>query len=477
VRILVFSILLIACAKIQASLVCSASGIGSCKSPAAAYMCIANDDKPLFNQLLKLKEKRLLVISPAEKCLKALRTGSVNPADNVIQFNNIKHPNCYANLHKCIFDPASKTFTPLNSQNSSSPFMGALNRWMGSPHINTVPFNQLVLPGAHDALTSSINSNREFSPDAPAFMTKLHGPLKAIVSNWARAQSYSAGQLLNLGVRYMDVRVANRNGEFWTIHSLYGEPFESSLLQVRNFLDENPQEIIVIDIQNLESSAQDRHLDGVDLDELISQILFSNTAPAETVEGFELVAHHAAGIDSSKAARSTATTNDITQTVKDIQDKGVRVFIFVRKEQLPNLIFDNQGVARGAHQINYIDRSYLESRWHNVADKLLMETKIFTQLAERELDAQRHNKLLVLQVQPTPATEEIVRGLMPIPGVRSLEDLARKWNKDPGFMNSCEHFVRQSNGAVIMLDFMDEETSRMIIGFNHRRNADLPIPG
>lgn len=470
--ILFFSVLLIAFTKIQASTICNTSAIGACKSPEAAIRCIASDDQPLLEKLHALKEKRLLVFSPNEKCLKALRTGGVNIEDNIITYRNIKHPNCYSYLHKCIFDPAKKTLTPLNYKNNSLPFNGSLCTWMSSPQLSDIPFNQLVLPGAHDALTSTITAKSQFAPDAPAFMKKLHGPLKTIIANWARAQAYSVRDLLNLGVRYLDVRVANNNGEFWSIHSLYGENFENSLLQVSEFLHRNPQEIIVIDIQNLEASEQNRHSDCMNLDKLISDTLFSYD---ETSEGFELV-NSVRVTDPSIIKSKTATKDDITRKLKDIQNSKVRVFIFVRREQFPNLNFDNNGVAIGAYGINYIDRNYVESKWHNVAEKISMETKIFTQLAERDLDLQRHEKLLVLQVQPTPATEEIVKGLLPI-GVRSLEDLANKWNKDPEFIKSCEHFVHQSQGGIVMLDFMDEATNRTIIGFNkHTEGIDPPIP-
>ena len=105
--------------------------------------------------------------------------------------------------------------------------------WMHDtrPHIEDKTLTQISIPGAHDTCTSRIHAETsELCPDAPDIVKKLAtwpgiaSVLKKITAGWSRAQSHTVAELLDIGVRYLDVRICSKGDEIWTVHGMYSEP-------------------------------------------------------------------------------------------------------------------------------------------------------------------------------------------------------------------------------------------------------------
>lgn len=114
--------------------------------------------------------------------------------------------------------------------------------------------NEIVLPGAHDAGTFTINVSKEgnlrlgggvSSPDSKPLVSLLS--IGSSFSNWAKTQERTTAQMLNDGIRYFDIRVCVDNkGVLMTCHGLYGASIASMLDDVKTFTDKNPREIVLL---------------------------------------------------------------------------------------------------------------------------------------------------------------------------------------------------------------------------------------
>jgi 1-phosphatidylinositol phosphodiesterase len=129
------------------------------------------------------------------------------------------------------------------TDNFSSVTQGfALNSWMSDvPIIDSLSLAQLVLPGAHNAGVDKKASY--FAPGA---------------SNWIACQNNSFYYQLNSGARALDLRLryemaGNGVGTFWFEHNGFrsSRSLENLITSVIRFLEENPDEFIVLDFHQL----------------------------------------------------------------------------------------------------------------------------------------------------------------------------------------------------------------------------------
>jgi len=121
------------------------------------------------------------------------------------------------------------------------------SRWMSdTPVIDTLSFADLVLPGAHNA-----GADKKASYVAPG------------VSHWASCQNNSFYYQLTQGARALDLRLEydiSRNGvpTFWFQHNEFrsSRSLENLVTGVIRFLQENPDEFILLDFHELKSDQQ-----------------------------------------------------------------------------------------------------------------------------------------------------------------------------------------------------------------------------
>lgn len=119
---------------------------------------------------------------------------------------------------------------------SRQKFEGAdveLSSWMSGIADDT-PINKIAIPGSHDAGTAGIM--------------------------WlGETQTYTIGQQLSSGVRYFDIRVHEKGDKLVIFHSFMdGADFGVILANIRDFITENPSEVLLLDFQHFKGGSQQR---------------------------------------------------------------------------------------------------------------------------------------------------------------------------------------------------------------------------
>lgn len=112
----------------------------------------------------------------------------------------------------------------------------------------------IAMLGAHDAFSDKITTKSKVNPAETedsfignkTFLTFADG----IVSRLSRAQVSGADTLLKKGVRYFDVRIAFVDNEYYTTHVFLSDKLEIYLKEMIAFLQTNPSEFIIFDIQH-----------------------------------------------------------------------------------------------------------------------------------------------------------------------------------------------------------------------------------
>lgn len=133
--------------------------------------------------------------------------------------------------------------------------------WMAElpPHITKMPLTGIAIPGTHDSFTSTLDYHAEMAPSPDlsdtivTVLNTLGSTAKKVVYNWGVTQSYSIGDQLLAGIRYLDFRVAKRDskgGDFYLLHSLWGQSIRDAFSEVKNFLDSHKKEVVIIDINH-----------------------------------------------------------------------------------------------------------------------------------------------------------------------------------------------------------------------------------
>ncbi len=117
----------------------------------------------------------------------------------------------------------------------------------------TTLVTNVAMLGAHDAFSHKIGLFSKTDPGDDGIVS--NGAVKAFfkggVLRVSRAQKSSAAQLLRSGVRYFDVRVSYVDGEWMTKHGLISTTLSSYLKDIYAFLNENPKEFIIFDLQHI----------------------------------------------------------------------------------------------------------------------------------------------------------------------------------------------------------------------------------
>lgn len=101
---------------------------------------------------------------------------------------------------------------------------------------------------------------------------------KALVIRWSVCQSTTITEQLNGGVRYFDMRPGyiDYEDDFYFVHGLHGILIREMLIEMRHFLDENPQEIIIVDFNHFHCFDKRTHARFVQLIwNIFGNLLFS----------------------------------------------------------------------------------------------------------------------------------------------------------------------------------------------------------
>ena len=75
--------------------------------------------------------------------------------------------------------------------------------------------------------------------------------MKQIWKAWMPKQRLSISQQLEAGCRYLDIRISKYRSAFYGEHGLYTKQFKKYLKEIKEFLEENTKEVIIMHLQLL----------------------------------------------------------------------------------------------------------------------------------------------------------------------------------------------------------------------------------
>ena len=155
--------------------------------------------------------------------------------------------------------------SPTQSDDKPKAEASQTNNWvfdLFEEHPETA-ITDLVLPGTHDSGSYRITASSPPASGAPDLYSQFGG----IAASWAKTQDRDLRQQLFDGIRYLDLRIDEYEGELVLIHGLVSCPLKEELLGVREFAKKHPREPVILDIQDMPpSAAHDR------LDELLTEL-------------------------------------------------------------------------------------------------------------------------------------------------------------------------------------------------------------
>ncbi len=127
----------------------------------------------------------------------------------------------------------------------------------------------IAMLGAHDAFSSHITKSSPVDP-GEADDSILRNKTAAffadgLFARLSKSQRGAASDLLENGVRYLDVRLSYIEDTWFTKHALVSDELAYYLTDVISFLDEHPGEFIVFDIQHV-------YLGEADFDDLFTYL-------------------------------------------------------------------------------------------------------------------------------------------------------------------------------------------------------------
>ena len=441
--------------------VCNAKGPRSqCKSAQAALACL---EKKYAKSYTKIKEKldkgrKIHFFFTRDRLFAATENQLQASIDDDVILINSDDPNCFSQLnHQKIFVEKGK----VKFEKSKTGYMGQtdkleqeekqddgciepqeikLSQWMEQfqEELGLVKFFDLAIPGSHDAATSEISTSSKVIPegDIPEWINYLKYlgvgfAVNKVIANWSKAQKLSIYDQLAAGVRYLDIRLfKNKKGAYWTEHTFAGEPFDALLKQIKRFLEENPKEIIAIDLQSIHLS---------DYDDVLHEKIM------EYLGDFKF-----------------ATGDDIQKPLNNLWNENKRIFMFLdsadqrdtRKNRTPEAINRNQ---------------YLVSHWPNASTREEFETKMIPYFDQFDPADKRFT---IIQAQLTPSTDSVVDGITkPWSNPSSLKELADDW--EPYIQRHMPAWLDITGGAVIMRDFSEPHFSEKIVAYNIKRHNKL----
>lgn len=260
---------------------------------------------------------------------------------------------------------------------------------------------------------------------------------------WAKAQAGPAEKLLLSGVRYFDLRVGVDDkpdlgsGRFKLCHGVFGPSVEEYLSDVKSFLDSNTSEVVILHIQKVTS--------------------FGKVTLPVHEELMQVVVSCLGGKDRFvKEAEMTKSLAELTESGRQVY------FVYQPAENVWSTVRDFM-----------LPATMIRSHWPNTS-----APRECLKNMEDECKVQcraNKDKIFVFQAVLTPNVSDIVFGIccgLCMCVDRNLFDFSRRMA--PRLQDRLPTFNENDlrNGAVIMLDFVSDESSKdlvdQIIGMNNQ---------
>lgn len=288
----------------------------------------------------------------------------------------------------------------------------------------------IAMLGAHDAFSDKITTKSKMNPAETddsfignkTFLAFADG----IVSRLSRAQVSGADTLLKKGVRYFDVRIAFVDNEYYTTHVFLSDKLEIYLKDVIAFLQANPSEFVIFDIQHA-------YLGDKNFEDLFNYI------DSVKVNGMSLLSF--VNYDPTNIGLGALTYGDVTAS-------GGGAVILAKTEQTETMRY------------HYVYKDSIRSYWHekNVKSELIKgiesEYANLTENASEYKDMLRVNQA---QLTGTFGGDTIFNTIFGW----SLIDMANGMNKE---LIKHENFKNWFKAMpIIMVDYADCPSSNAIM--------------
>ena len=181
----------------------------------------------------------------------------------------------------------------------------------------------IAMLGAHNAFTDRVNRRSGVCPHDGNILTNptVVAIAPGMLTRFLQCQKSDATGLLMRGVRYFDIRLTYIDGGWYTHHSLISAPLRDYLVEIIDFLAQNPGEVIIFHMQHIRLGSASFE----DLWEFIASVRSSgytlfdfvtfdpyNTPLGELTKGHATEQVAAAIIISRKPAYEGASTTTIT---------------------------------------------------------------------------------------------------------------------------------------------------------------------
>ncbi len=141
-----------------------------------------------------------------------------------------------------------------------------MNSWMEdySVQIESKPLSQVLIPGSHFANAYGINSNQHLvicSGETKQGALSTNAYLAQLIAtsgkqsahdflNYLTTQNSNISEQLNSGIRYLELQICLQDANYYTSNYYLTDTLDSIIQQIKDFLKENPQELIIIDVDN-----------------------------------------------------------------------------------------------------------------------------------------------------------------------------------------------------------------------------------
>lgn len=253
----------------------------------------------------------------------------------------------------------------------SSHFFRSINE--ENDNFKNIPLTEISMLGSHDALSNGINffSKSNTNEDNITNNNFVRIIAKGLMTRLAKSQNENIYNQLMGGVRYIDTRITYLNGDYYNCHGLLSDKFETNILHILKFLDENPGEFVLMHIVHYYEGESNWD----NLYEFIKSIKYNDKSLIDYV-------NYDNDIDSFDKLN-----------YKNITNNGSNAGIVIFADEKTNTpFFDQLGLN-------------IYSKWHNKVDFNLMKEGIY--LASEEGERKGSSYLRINQAQQTPNGDEI----------------------------------------------------------------------
>lgn len=168
--------------------------------------------------------------------------------------------------------------------------------WIGDSlsMLGSKTLKEVTLPGTHDSGTYYLTETAQ-QGDAPEFWDaiytladKLDKNVGAVAIDWSKTQDRNFYEQMQAGIRYFDLRAGwNQSTSTWvTFHFIQGSPVIELLQNISQFLNDNPKEIVIVEISHFRGSPSQSNIQT--LKDMVFQTLGSYLYPVDLKFSFTI---------------------------------------------------------------------------------------------------------------------------------------------------------------------------------------------